>query len=107
MGDSGDEGNGGFDFDAGNTVVKALALVVTQVSLLSRLCWSNILWYMQIRMSLQAHVFFQQCCKQVNVRKLELKLWVQTRWASLYNFLDCMITLCSVSSHYLLFNDIN
>jgi hypothetical protein len=51
-------------------------------------------------MSPQARAFFQQCCEQVNVRKLELKLWVRTRWASLYDFLDRMMALRLVSSQY-------
>jgi hypothetical protein len=49
-------------------------------------------------MSPQARAFFRQKCEEVNVPSLELKLWVRTRWASLYDFLDRMITLRLVRS---------
>jgi hypothetical protein len=54
--------------------------------------------YLQIRMSPQARAFFRQMCEQVNVPKLELKLWVRTRWASLFDFLDRMLSHRLVST---------
>ncbi|KAJ6608449.1 hypothetical protein B0H10DRAFT_1921095 [Mycena sp. CBHHK59/15] len=43
-------------------------------------------------MSPQARTFFKKCCTQAGVPVLELLLWVQTRWASLYKSLDrCLI----------------
>ena len=80
-GDSGVEGNEGLNFNADDTVGKALGLV-TQVHFSICLCWSDILLYMQIWMSPQVCVFFQQCCEQVNVRELRLKLWIQTCWCA-------------------------
>ena len=56
--------------------------------------WLYLCW--KIRKSPQAHAFFCQACEQVHLHALELKLWVCTRWASLYDFLDRMITLCLV-----------
>jgi hypothetical protein len=99
-GDSADDNDGGdLGFDAGDTVGKALALV-TQVSLSSRNpdFLTILTWYLQIRKSPQARAFFRQVCEQVNVPKLELKLWIRTRWASLYDFIDRMITLRLVSN---------
>lgn len=46
------------DFDVADTVGKALSLV------------------MQIRKSLQAHVFFKKCCTEVDVSTLELLKWI-------------------------------
>lgn len=46
------------DFDVADTVGKALSLV------------------MQIRKSLQAHVFFKKCCTEVDISTLELLKWI-------------------------------
>ena len=58
----------------------------------------QLMLYLQIWMSPQARAFFRQMCEQVNVSKLELKLWVRTRWVSLYDFLDCMLSHWLVST---------
>jgi hypothetical protein len=103
-GDEDDTGNANDDgvaeFDAGDTIGKALALV-TQVSGTHSFACVLIL-YRQIRKSPQARAFFRQVCDDVNVVRLELKLWVRTRWASLYDFLDRMIKLRPVSTYSLL-----
>jgi hypothetical protein len=44
-------------------------------------------------MSPQAKMFFRSSCTQVGVEPRELLLWVRTRWASLYKFLDRILTL--------------
>jgi hypothetical protein len=95
-GDEDDTGNANDDgvaeFDAGDTVGKALALV-TQVSGTCTFACIALTLYRQIRKSPQARAFFRQVCDDVNIPRLELKLWVRTRWASLYDFLDRMIKL--------------
>ena len=44
-------------------------------------------------MSPQARTFFKSSCSQVGIKPLELLLWIRTRWASLYKFLDRLLTL--------------
>jgi hypothetical protein len=104
-GDEDDTGNANDDgvaeFDAGDTIGKALALV-TQVSGTHSFTRVALILYRQIRKSPQARAFFRQVCDDVNVTRLELKLWVRTRWASLYDFLDRMIKLRLVSDYSLL-----
>ena len=51
----------------------------------------------QIRASPQAHTFFHASCTQVNIQPLELLLWIRTRWASLYRFLNRLLILRKVS----------
>ena len=48
-------------------------------------------------MSPQARTFFKSSCTQVGVKPLELLLWIRTRWASLYKFLDRLLSLRKVS----------
>ncbi|KAF9004669.1 hypothetical protein BDQ17DRAFT_1354476 [Cyathus striatus] len=36
------------------------------------------------------HTFFKSTCTQVDIDPLELLLWVRTRWALLYQFLECL-----------------
>jgi len=50
----------------------------------------------QICKSPQARAFFTACCEEVEVPLLQLLLWVKTRWASLYNFLDRVLVLRKV-----------
>ncbi|KAF8976837.1 hypothetical protein BDQ17DRAFT_1417641 [Cyathus striatus] len=64
--------NEDFSFHPGDSLGKALALVK------------------QIRKSPQAHTFFKSTCTQVDIDPLELLLWVRTRWALLYQFLECL-----------------
>ena len=60
-----------------------------------------IYYYHQIQKSPQAHTFLKLCCREVNIPTLQLLMWIQTRWASLYNFMDRLITLrpVRVSGH--------
>jgi len=51
----------------------------------------------QIRASLQARAFFKKSCEKVDVPYLELILWIRTRWASLFAFLDRTLILKKVS----------
>jgi hypothetical protein len=51
----------------------------------------------QIRASPQARTFFKSSCAQVGVPALELLLWIRTRWASLYQFLDRILFLLKVA----------
>jgi hypothetical protein len=55
-------------------------------------------------MSPQARTFFKSSCLQVGIQPLELLLWIRTRWASLYKFLERIIIQRKVcqSSLYLL-----
>src|SRR5438876_1148860 len=50
----------------------------------------------QIRASPQARAFFRESCTQVEVPTLELLLWIRTRWASLYHFLDRILVMQKV-----------
>ncbi|KAF9004688.1 hypothetical protein BDQ17DRAFT_1325506 [Cyathus striatus] len=59
-----------FTFLPGDLLGKALALVK------------------QIHKSPQAQAYFKSTCSQVNIKPLELLLWICTQWASLYKFLE-------------------
>jgi hypothetical protein len=48
-------------------------------------------------MSPQARTFFKSSCVQVGIKPLELVLWIRTRWASLYKFIDRLLNLRKVS----------
>jgi hypothetical protein len=50
-------------------------------------------------MSPQARTFFKSSCVQVGIKPLELILWIRTRWASLYKFIDRLLRLWKVSRH--------
>jgi hypothetical protein len=52
--------------------------------------------HIQIRASPQARAFFKKSCHQVEVPILQLLLWIRTRWASLYTFLDRLLILKKV-----------
>ena len=54
---------------------------------------SGIHMWLQIRASPQARAFFVKSCQQVEVPILQLLLWIRTRWASLYVFLDRLLIL--------------
>ena len=47
-------------------------------------------------MSPQARTFFKSLCIQVGVKPLKLLLWIRTQWASLYKFLDRILSLQKV-----------
>jgi hypothetical protein len=47
----------------------------------------------QIRMSPQARAFFHKLCREIGLPELELKKYVRTRWASLFNVLDRFLEL--------------
>jgi hypothetical protein len=47
-------------------------------------------------------VFFRVTCSQVKIKPLELLLWIQTRWGSLFTFLERFIQLKAVRELYLL-----
>ena len=51
---------------------------------------------LQIHASPQAQAFFKKSCRQVEVPILQLLLWIRTRWASLYTFLDRLLMLKKV-----------
>ena len=51
---------------------------------------------LQIRASPQAQAFFVKSCQQVEVPILQLILWIRTRWASLYTFLERLLILKKV-----------
>jgi len=52
--------------------------------------------FVQIRASPQARAFFKKSCQQVEVPVLQLLLWIRTRWASLFTFLDRLLILKKV-----------
>ncbi|KAF5380029.1 hypothetical protein D9615_006171 [Tricholomella constricta] len=54
----------------------------------------------QIRASPQARAFFKKSCVQNNVPTLQLLLWIRTRWASMYSFLDRMLTVRKAINHF-------
>jgi hypothetical protein len=56
--------------------------------------------YIKIRMSPQARAFFKMSCEYVDVPFLQLILWIRTRWASLFAFLDQIITLKKVQIQF-------
>jgi hypothetical protein len=41
-------------------------------------------------------MFFRAICVQVNIKPLELLLWIRTRWGSLFTFLERFILLQAV-----------
>ncbi|KIJ28842.1 hypothetical protein M422DRAFT_54449 [Sphaerobolus stellatus SS14] len=63
------------DFNPADTVGKALAAVK------------------QICSSPQAHAFLCQLCIEEKITLQELKLWIHTRWGSLYNFFTTLLEL--------------
>ncbi|KAH9972369.1 hypothetical protein BJV77DRAFT_1074894 [Russula vinacea] len=75
------------DFTPGDSLGNALALVK------------------QIRMSPQARTFFRSSCSQVRIKPLELLLWICTRWASLYKFLDRILMLWKGIDQFVLLAD--
>ena len=90
------EGEGGFEI--ADSIGKALALV-NQVSILflrSSLEFTASLVSQKIRKSPQARAFFEKACNEVGVPRLQLLLWVKTRWASLFTFLDRILILQQV-----------
>ncbi|KAF5370479.1 hypothetical protein D9615_009743 [Tricholomella constricta] len=54
----------------------------------------------QIRASPQARAFFKKSCQQNDVPTLQLLLWIRTRWASMYSFLDRMLTVRKAINHF-------
>lgn len=54
----------------------------------------------QIRASPQARAFFKKSCQQVEVPVLQLLLWIRTRWASLFTFLDRLLILKKGVNHF-------
>lgn len=92
------------EFSHGDVLGKALALVkqvritpqISHVQTNANLILDDGSSYIKIRMSPQAKMFFRSSCSQVNVKPLELLLWVRTRWASLYKFLDRVLSLRKV-----------
>lgn len=86
------------ELQAADSVGKAL-LLVKQVRLSSALAdehheQSHDLF--KIRASPQARAFFKKSCRQVEVPVIQLLLWIHTRWASLYAFLDRLLILKKV-----------
>ncbi|KAG6806576.1 hypothetical protein H0H92_010774, partial [Tricholoma furcatifolium] len=75
------------DFTPGDSLGKALALVK------------------QIRASPQAKTFFKSSCGQVEIKPLELILWIRTRWGSLYKFLDRTILMRKGLEQFILLAD--
>jgi hypothetical protein len=86
-------------FTSGNSLGKAPALIkqVSPFSLPLLLCL--FLKFQQICMLPQARTFFKSSCVQVGIKPLELILWIHTRWASLYKFVDRLLRLRKVSRH--------
>lgn len=79
------------DFDAGDTLGKALALI-TQVSLsLIFRFLPHFYFIFQIRASPQARTFFAKCCQEEAIAELELIKWVRTRWGSMHDLVDRLI----------------
>lgn len=50
----------------------------------------------QIRASPQARAFFVICCIEERIEPLELKRWVRTRWASLFDLLERILKVQKV-----------
>ena len=82
----------GFNFTIADSIGKALALV-KQVSLLFWCCNLHP-WLIPHR---SARAFFKNSRKKVDVPYSQLILWIRTRWASLFTFLDRTLTLKKVS----------
>src|ERR1700761_4516107 len=51
----------------------------------------------QLLASPQACTYFEHCCRLCGLPQLRLRLWVRTRWASLYACLDRAIVLRKVN----------
>ena len=94
------------DLNTGDSLAKAIALV-KQVCFL---CYCiNAFTYacLQIRKSPQARTFFRTTCVQVNIKPLELLLWIRTRWGSLFKFLERFLHLQAVRILFLLHSTSN
>jgi hypothetical protein len=89
------------EFEAGDTLGKALALV-NQVSLLST---THSVTYLcpQIRASPQAKVFFAKCCFEEDIPVLELIKWIRTRWGSMHDFIERLTSCKAVKTSHLHF----
>lgn len=85
--------------DMARSLSKALGLT-KQVSFFALNVMRRELIRSQIRMSPQARAFFESTCEQVGITPLGLILWIRTRWASLYQFLDRFISLRKVFSFH-------
>ena len=85
--------------DAADSIGKAILLVKQVCLSQSNFAGTNI-WSTQIRASPQARAFFKKSCQQVGVPVLQLLLWIRTRWASLYAFLDRLLTLKKGVNHF-------
>jgi hypothetical protein len=46
----------------------------------------------QVRSSPQAKVFFATMCHEEGLKPLELIKWIRTRWGSMYDLVDRMLT---------------
>ncbi|KAF8258088.1 hypothetical protein EI94DRAFT_1624901, partial [Lactarius quietus] len=54
----------------------------------------------QVRLSPQASAFFFKCCAEEGLPCLELIKYVQMRWSSMYDLLECAFLLKPVSSPF-------
>lgn len=88
--DDGD-GNDSVEFDVGDTVGNALALVTQAGSLF--ISFETLLNYKMVLTDPKVTTSMRIFSTSLRASKLELKLWIRTRWASLYDFLDHMIML--------------
>lgn len=93
--DDGEDGEGD-KVAAADSVGKALALVKQVCFGWIQRLFIFILNQLQIRASPQARAFFTKSCQQVEVPILQLLLWIRTRWASLFAFLDRLLILKKV-----------
>ena len=59
----------------------------------------------QVRSSLQAHAYFHKLCQDENLPPLQLLKWVRTRWASLYDLINCLLDMRAACNKFTLLAD--
>ncbi|RDB19397.1 hypothetical protein Hypma_013487 [Hypsizygus marmoreus] len=75
------------DFEAGDVVGKILAFIN------------------QLRSSPQARTFFAKMCKEEGLTPLQLIKWIRTRWRSMYDLIDCALTVKQAINKFILLAD--
>lgn len=91
--------SGGEDSDGGScALADALRKVLGLVRQVCIFYYECIIYpsAFQVRKSPQARAFFKRTCREVEVPELELILFVRTRWASMFFFLDRVLKLQKV-----------
>lgn len=66
--------------------------------------WYKLSFLVQVRASPQAKVFFATMFHKEGLKPLELIKWIRTRWGSMYDLVDCILTnraVCDANTSHL------